>query len=238
MAKGKPHVARVKPRNIEVIPGVRRLGRVATAQKARRYLHSKKGDKRTAEQKAAAAAKKLAAKTTDITKSKFYSADDIQRPLRTQRSNKTPTHLRKSLQPGSILIILAGRFRGKRVVYLKQLESGLLLVTGPYKINGVPLRRINQAYVLATSTRLDVSKVDVSKINDQFFAKDTKAAGVKKDFLSKEEKKVELPAIRKTEQTRVDSALKPIIAAVPTLSHYLNAKFTLTNGQRPHLLKF
>jgi len=125
------------------------------------------------------------------------------------------------------------------VIGLKQLQSGLLLVTGPYKINGVPLRRINQAYVLSTSTRIDVSKIDVSAIDDAFFAKSIQSKTAKKeDFLGKEEKKVELPAIRKTEQARVDGALKPLIAAIPTLSHYLNAKFTLTNGQKPHLLKF
>ena len=88
--------------------------------------------------------------------------------------------LKKAIKPGSVLIMLGGRFRGKRVVFLKQLPSGLLLVTGPYQLNGVPLRRVNQAYCIGTSASVDIKGVDVSKVDDAFFAR-TKKPKAKKD---------------------------------------------------------
>jgi hypothetical protein len=72
----------------------------------------------------------------------------------------------------------------------------LLLVrrpAGPYKINGVPLRRLNQAYVIATSTQVDVSKVDVAKIDDAFFVRKAAKKVAGKDgegFFAKQEGKV------------------------------------------------
>lgn len=77
-----------------------------------------------------------------------------------------PWQPRQTLQPGTILILLAGRFRGKRVVLLKTLDQGVLLVTGPFKINGVPLRRVNARYVIATSQKVDLAGVDTKKIDE------------------------------------------------------------------------
>jgi large subunit ribosomal protein L6e len=108
-----------------------------------------------------------------VKKFSWYPADDETKHYK--KSKPKTTKLRKSLVPGRVLILLAGRFRGKRVVFLKQLTSGLLLVTGPFKVNGVPLKRVNQAYTLSTSTQVDLKGVDVSKIEDALFKKERRA---------------------------------------------------------------
>lgn len=151
-----------------------------------------------------------------------------------------PTKLRPSITPGSVLILLAGRFKGKRVVFLSQLPSGLLLVAGPFSVNGVPARRVNQAYVIATSTKVPLPALDLSKLDDAFF----KAAEAKKAKKGADEffaaglpdKKAALSPAYVAAQKELDAKLS---AAVPAdLKGYLGARFTLRDGDRPHLMKF
>lgn len=148
--------------------------------------------------------------------------------------------LRSTITPGTVVILLAGRFRGKRVVCLKQLESGLLLVSGPYKVNGVPLQRINQAYVIATSTKIDLSAMKLSaKLTDDLFVKEKKQRSTKtleNDAMQVE--KASLSEDRLSLQKEVDSQLLPAIKKVPLLKSYLSSLFTLRKGQAPHMLKF
>ncbi|VUG18503.1 RPL6B [Brettanomyces bruxellensis] len=93
---------------------------------------------------------------------KWYKSHDAPVAKKTRKAVR-PQKLRKSLVPGTVLILLAGRFRGKRVVYLKPLEDSTLLVSGPFKVNGVPLRRVNSRYVIATSTRVSLEGLDLAK---------------------------------------------------------------------------
>ena len=172
--------------------------------------------------------------------SKWYPAEDVMKPLNRSFTPKT-AKLRKSITPGTVLIVLSGRFRGKRCVFLKQLASGLLLVSGPYSANGVPLRRLNQTYVIATSTKLDISSVTLpASLNDDFFKRVVvaKSADDKEFFDGEAAKKSPLPVARKEMQKTVDTALLAVVNKTPQMKEYLKAKFSLKRGQYPHLMKF
>jgi len=169
---------------------------------------------------------------------RFYPAEDAPKPL-AHKAVRRPTKLRSSITPGTVLILLAGRFKGKRVVFLRQQESGLLLVTGPFKVNGVPVRRVNQAYVIATSTKIELPKLSLDKFTDSYFkAAEDKQKGKKgeDEFFKKEESKKELSAEYIADQKAVDAAL--LKALSPELKGYLGTRFTLRDGDRPHLMKF
>mmetsp|Transcript_14628 Transcript_14628/g.40644 ORF Transcript_14628/g.40644 Transcript_14628/m.40644 type:complete len:177 (-) Transcript_14628:504-1034(-) len=171
---------------------------------------------------------------------RYYPAEDVKASKPAHRVKQNPPRIRKSITPGTVLILLAGRFRGKRVVCLKALESGLLLVSGPYKINGVPLRRVNQAYVIATSSKVDVSGVDVSSIADDYFArsKESTTEGEDEFFMGDAPKAAVVSDQRKADQKKVDDALLKAVGAVDMMEAYLAAQFTLNSSDKPHQMKF
>lgn len=46
-------------------------------------------------------------------------------------------------------------------------------LSGPFKVNGVPLRRIPQSYVIATQTRIDISGVKLpARLTDDYFKRE------------------------------------------------------------------
>lgn len=179
-----------------------------------------------------------------MTKATHYSPDDVKKHFKRASKTPKPTKLNPRIKPGTVLILLTGRFKGRRVVFLKQLKSGLLLVTGPYKVNGVPLKRISQAYVIPTSTTVPITGLKTDAINDDYFkrAKAVKT-GTGKDTIFKS--RTELTAAEKSKidakKKQVAELDKPLLDAIKKtefLSQYLKSRFTVRNGTKVHDLVF
>jgi len=238
------------PRNHLIAPSVYRYSRSQVYAKRALWKRKKTTTPKTAKQAVDLAATKTveikgekngSTRTVALHKApRWYPAEDVSHPLRNRKHKDHPTRLRASITPGTVLILLAGRFRGKRVVFLKQLTSGLLLVTGPYKVNGVPLRRVSQAYVIATSTKVDIAQVKIDdSVNDDYFkrAKEPKKKKTEEEFFG-EKSKTPLPESKIGVQKAVDAAIVAAINKEAFLKSYMNASFSLSKGQAPHAIKF
>ena len=172
-------------------------------------------------------------------KKNWYPVSDLKGHFVRKCKIPKKTHISAELVPGQVVILLSGRFRGRRVVFLKKLESGLLLVTGPYKYNGVPLKRVNAAYVLPTNTKLKVNEKVGESIKDDFFKRVKIDVKDEKDFFVEDKvKKERVTEERKKAQNEVDTEVKKAVDEVPMMKEYLRNRFALKNGDKPHLMKF
>ena len=173
-------------------------------------------------------------------KKNWYPVSNLKSQFKRQCKAPKASHISAPLTPGQVVIILSGRFRGRRVVYLKKLESNLLLVTGPYKYNGVPLKRVNAAYVLPTNTVLKVDEKVADSVKDSLFTKkvEIERKSEKDFFVEDEVKKKRITEEKKKAQNDVDTQVKKAVDEVPMMKEYLRNRFALKNGDKPHLMKF
>lgn len=105
-------------------------------------------------------------------------------------------------------------------------------------MNGVPLRRVNQVYTIATSQRVDVSKVKLPAHLDDAYFKAPASAPKGKSVLDTSRPVGEVSDKRKADQKAVDDAVLAAVKATPQLDAYLKTRFSLKKGDHPHDLKF
>ncbi|KAH0474345.1 MAG: uncharacterized protein KVP18_003916 [Porospora cf. gigantea A] len=149
--------------------------------------------------------------------------------------------VRKSLKPGVVCIILAGPAAGKRVVCLRVLRNGTLVVVGPKSVNGVGLRSINHRYVIATSTVIDVSAVDTSKFDEAYFSVAKKTKGEKKaerNFLRQGQDPVKDTTQLTQDEDALDKLIAPLVEKTPFMKQYLSSRFRVNKHNVPHRVKF
>ena len=92
-----------------------------------------------------------------------------------------------NLKPGSVLILLSQKLLGKKVILINTTESGLLVVTGPFSLNGISLRRVNKKYTIQSGAKLSEENfisptliLNSRLFNDEYF--ETLAKSKSKSF--------------------------------------------------------
>merc|ERR1739848_955279 len=112
------------------------------------------------------------------------------------------------------------------------------------KVNGCPLRRVNQIYVIATQTKLDISGVAIPEhLNDQYYRRQKlqKPKQGEGEIFDTKEEEYSVSEQRKDDQVAVDKQILEAIRAHPEkklLFGYLKQLFSLKNHQFPHKMVF
>lgn len=115
-----------------------------------------------------------------------------------------------------------------------------------------------QAYVIATSTKINLTGAIDAKFDDKYFKAPAQKKKTQEELVASSKQvmnnflafceflnntkntqtKAVVAASRVADQKEVDKLVIESVKKVPYLKAYLNASFTLTKGQFPHELKF
>lgn len=126
---------------------------------------------------------------------------------------------------------------------IKMVLIGLFIFSGPFLINGCPLRRISQNYVIATSTKIDLASKIPKKFNDDYFKRKREKRAKKEegDIFAQKKEAYKASDERKADQKVIDKIVIDAIkknADKKMLFTYLSAMFGLRSSQYPHRMKF
>uniref|UniRef100_A0A183IKD2 Large ribosomal subunit protein eL6 n=1 Tax=Soboliphyme baturini TaxID=241478 RepID=A0A183IKD2_9BILA len=112
-------------------------------------------------------------------------------------------------------------------------------------LNGCPLRRTCQSYVIGTKTKLDISSVKLPKhLTDAYFRRPKRQKKNRKlegDIFAVKKEDYVVSEQRKEDQKLVDGMIMDVIYKHPEKSFmmgYLKSLFSLKTNQYPHKMVF
>ena len=155
-------------------------------------------------------------------KKALTNVDRVIKQKKTPRKKKYKE--RKLFQKGSILILLGKKYNGKKCVFLKYSREGALIVSGPYSVNGIPLRRINRKNAIQTEINIDLTGLNIEFLNDKYFDYLKKS-----DELSSRMQKEKLITLHRIRQKIIDKFLEKEVKKNFFLEFYLRTKSKIKN---------
>ena len=158
-----------------------------------------------------------------------------------QVASEEPNEVAQEHHTGDRVDRLSWSLQGEEVRVLEAIRFGLLLVCGPHGINGVPVKPMNQRYAIATSTKVDVSKVDCKAFDDKYFKKPAKDRSAKSEdgFFAAPTARKELPVECTSRRTKLwTPGWRRHRRQKLHLKEYMSSLFSLKSGDKPHEMIF
>jgi ribosomal protein L14E/L6E/L27E len=120
---------------------------------------------------------------------------------------------------GSIIILLGSKLKGKKSILLKKTREGLFVISGPFCINGISLRRIHPRFVLPTEIKIELNNFNLHFLNDDYFKFLKKTNKEISDF-----ERLKLISLHRVRQAVLDKKLKKEIEKNFFLKNYLKTR--------------
>merc|ERR1719445_756374 len=115
-----------------------------------------------------------------------------------------------------------------------------------YESYGCPMRRVDQRYIIATKTSIDISSVKIpDSVNDDLFKRTINNKTTKKSSLFSNEKKDKEKYAPSEERKKLTAEVESQVIAVlekhpekEMMFKYIASKFSLQKGDYPHKMIF
>lgn len=151
----------------------------------------------------------------------MYESEDVPKYIEKymkKLAKKAQRTRRTDLETGMITVVCEGIYESKKVFYLKGLDNNLVICAGIRDVNGVPFFKIDESYLLATSTKIpvNINEITVKENEVPLITKDKSIEIMEVDYSDK--------------MNQIEKSLLEEVKKVDFLKSYLSAPFEIDNS--------